>query len=85
MGPLQASRLAPSLHHRACANRGFSADGASSETEIMEDTVATISIFRKTGNNELTGPIRTLAFNVKARPVSHREPSDKGAGLRSCL
>ncbi|APG16008.1 uncharacterized protein (DUF736 family) [Bradyrhizobium huanghuaihaiense] len=51
----------------------------------MEDTVATISIFRKTGNNELTGPIRTLAFNVKARPVSHREPSDKGAGLRSCL
>ncbi|MBR0866758.1 hypothetical protein ABIF50_009355 [Bradyrhizobium diazoefficiens] len=67
---------------------GFSADGASAETEIKEDTVATINTFRKTGNDELTGPIRTLAF-LKARLVRIENPRTRGLtrvpALRPCL
>ncbi|GEC58458.1 uncharacterized protein (DUF736 family) [Bradyrhizobium elkanii] len=50
--------------------------------------MATINTFRKAGNNELTGPIRTLAF-LKARLVRIENPRTRGPtrgpALRPCL
>ncbi|BBB96462.1 MULTISPECIES: hypothetical protein [Bradyrhizobium] len=51
---------------------------------MKEDTVATINTFRKTGNNELAGPIRTLAF-LKARLVRIENRRTRGPALRPCL